>query len=921
MAFSTVFLVFMFSGTVDLGRAFFTKIMLDSVISEGAHWTAAYPGCIKYGTAYDVTAAAQIPSECQGTNSILGRMRQETEALNASQIVGSSVDVYSITGTSKRLDQVNAGDIVVIKINYKITTITPLMQLITGETMTVGSEAKEIVRGSTLPDTIGKPMSDTGLASQAKVSSVQQETSGSELCTSGAPNVSFIPVAATGFRIYAADGFGNPTGPILKDVTWASLGDTLARTSTAGYTITLSSINTPGSDGTNYGGNTQPIAVVAYNTIGGVTTENTTHANGVVICSQLQMVMSPTSTCHDPVTSPPNGSVTFAWSRPTGAIWDSTATWVDIVRIGGSSSEHTMVNSTTGGDYLFTGAAGERTASYAIYASDGTNRLGYLSSVSSGYTGYTATSVNISCPSADLSASFTESKTTYLTTGDNIIFTYQATNSGPDTATNLQANLKFVTTSSVTMSWSCDVATDLCPTATTGTVTGTTANVVINFTGVTSGTTKTFKVHLTITGSGGTLTSSYSVGSGAGPNSDYTASNNTATDLTAFENTSTDADLTVAASAGNLTYYTAGSSNTYTFTVTNNGVQAAPNGVTISSSLPSGFNSYSWSCTGCNSTAGTTTNSFTGTITGSWAAGSSATVTVTFTPATTQTGDVLVNSTAVLVSPGVITDPSSPNTLTSTLKRQADVVISESTTLATYANGATYTAASPISTVTITNNGPNNLTTASGGLVTVALTYDTSVFSTFSWTFTPSGTATCTAASGTGNINTTVGLSRISGSNSVTFTLYGVVKFTSSANIINSITATVPATSYDPSTPNNATINLAVGTSSQLTNVTFVTCASSGSNRILTFSWNSYSWPAATTAYAQNTSWGGNTAFATFTSTGGTVSVSDDWTAHGGAVNFTITAYNGTNAITQSTSASVTVPKSTTGSSDTTGCK
>src|SRR5262245_32908039 len=69
-ALSVTVLVLVFCGAVDLGRAFYTRLMLVSAIGEGAHWSAAYPGCLTYGVAQNDTGSSNVDPKCQGTNSL-----------------------------------------------------------------------------------------------------------------------------------------------------------------------------------------------------------------------------------------------------------------------------------------------------------------------------------------------------------------------------------------------------------------------------------------------------------------------------------------------------------------------------------------------------------------------------------------------------------------------------------------------------------------------------------------------------------------------------------------------------------------------------------------------------------------------------------------------------------------------------------
>src|SRR5579859_510055 len=81
VALSLPILLLIVSGAIDLGRAFFTSIELDSVLSEGLHYGAAYGKCLQYNVTQDETASSYIDPHCQGTNSLRGRMRFEASQL------------------------------------------------------------------------------------------------------------------------------------------------------------------------------------------------------------------------------------------------------------------------------------------------------------------------------------------------------------------------------------------------------------------------------------------------------------------------------------------------------------------------------------------------------------------------------------------------------------------------------------------------------------------------------------------------------------------------------------------------------------------------------------------------------------------------------------------------------------------------
>src|SRR5579871_4363515 len=81
-AMSISFLLLVFSGAIDLGRAYFSWIQVQSAVSEGAHWAAAYPACIPNYTDSQSGGAGPYLPRCQGSNSIFERILNEDKLLN-----------------------------------------------------------------------------------------------------------------------------------------------------------------------------------------------------------------------------------------------------------------------------------------------------------------------------------------------------------------------------------------------------------------------------------------------------------------------------------------------------------------------------------------------------------------------------------------------------------------------------------------------------------------------------------------------------------------------------------------------------------------------------------------------------------------------------------------------------------------------
>lgn len=204
---SAALMILLISGIVDLGRAYFALIALDSVISEGAHWAAAYPGCVP--TASDTLAG---PPECQGTNSIVGRMLNENSNLDLSKMVSVSVTPENVSDWMAHwVDGVpTRGQTVLFSVAYRVDAIMPVTQLITGSTMTITAQAKEVVRGVGLPEYVGAPTAQGGVEfvpTPAPPTGLRQQSTGlGVVCTAGNATLLWDLQVASGYRVYEEDG-------------------------------------------------------------------------------------------------------------------------------------------------------------------------------------------------------------------------------------------------------------------------------------------------------------------------------------------------------------------------------------------------------------------------------------------------------------------------------------------------------------------------------------------------------------------------------------------------------------------------------------------------------------------------------------------------------------------------------------------
>jgi uncharacterized repeat protein (TIGR01451 family) len=235
---------------------------------------------------------------------------------------------------------------------------------------------------------------------------------------------------------------------------------------------------------------------------------------------------------------------------------------------------------------------------------------------------------------------------------------------------------------------------------------------------------------------------------------------------------------------------------TYAVIVTNNG----PNGVTnatVSDPLPpplAGSN-FGWTCVtsggtnSCGATSGTGGINTTVTL----GAGEKAAFVLSGTVPSSTTG-ALVNAVTV-APPAGTTDPIPDNntaTDTNNGAATADLSVIKSSNPNPYVPGAPLTY-----TIVATNGGPSDVT---GAPVDDTLPA-TLAGAGFTWTCTATAGSTCGAASGTGDIHTTVNL--VSGG-SATFTLTGTVPSGTTGQLANSATITPPPGTTDPDTDNNS---------------------------------------------------------------------------------------------------------------------
>ena len=250
------------------------------------------------------------------------------------------------------------------------------------------------------------------------------------------------------------------------------------------------------------------------------------------------------------------------------------------------------------------------------------------------------------------------------------------------------------------------------------------------------------------------------------------------------------ADLAISKTDG-ATEAVPGNSISYTIVVTNSGPSSVT-GATVGDTMPASLSSVTWTCSASSGSSCSASGS--GNISDAAVnllASGTATYTVTGTVSASATGSL--SNTASVSVPSGTTDPTPGNnsaTDTDTLTPQADLAITKTdgVTEAVPGNGITYT-------ITVTNNGPSNVTGA-----TVSDTMPASL-SSVTWTCSASLGSSCTG-SGSGNISDTA--VNLLASGTATYTVTGTVSASATGSLSNTASVSVPSGTTDPTPGNNS---------------------------------------------------------------------------------------------------------------------
>lgn len=245
-----------------------------------------------------------------------------------------------------------------------------------------------------------------------------------------------------------------------------------------------------------------------------------------------------------------------------------------------------------------------------------------------------------------------------------------------------------------------------------------------------------------------------------------------------------DPDLSITKSSGTTTVYQGGPV-TYTIVVTNNTSAYAVTG-TVTDTVPATVTGVTWTCAASagSSCAAASGSGNTISTSATLAPSGTATYTVSGTISTTATGTL--SNTASVAVPSFLSDTTPGNnsaTDTDTINVQADLSLTKTDGV------ASVTAGSTVTYTIVVKNAATSTGASNGSIVTDTVP---AVITSVTWTCgTPTLSATCGAASGSGNtINTTANLPIGA---TLTYTVTGTLSVSATGTLANTASIVAPA--------------------------------------------------------------------------------------------------------------------------------
>ena len=137
MAIMLVVLVTLLGGVLDLGRAYYVYLSLQDAAGEAATYGSIFPDRLNLPN--ETGCSEPFQNDCSDPNNAIYRAQHESPS-------GGLID-WSSTDVTVDAPNTTAGEMITLTMSYEYEVITPVIQVFTGDTMTLSATAVNTIVG------------------------------------------------------------------------------------------------------------------------------------------------------------------------------------------------------------------------------------------------------------------------------------------------------------------------------------------------------------------------------------------------------------------------------------------------------------------------------------------------------------------------------------------------------------------------------------------------------------------------------------------------------------------------------------------------------------------------------------------------------------------------------------------------------
>lgn len=150
MAIMLVVLVTLLGGVLDLGRAYYVYLSLQDAAGEGAVYGSIFPD--RLGLTPETGCTEDFVNNCNDPNNVIYRSQNESPSGGMIDWSGTEVSVYlrgwsNTDGTIPDPSITAAGQTITVIMSYEYEVITPVIEVFTGDTITLEATAVNTIVG------------------------------------------------------------------------------------------------------------------------------------------------------------------------------------------------------------------------------------------------------------------------------------------------------------------------------------------------------------------------------------------------------------------------------------------------------------------------------------------------------------------------------------------------------------------------------------------------------------------------------------------------------------------------------------------------------------------------------------------------------------------------------------------------------